>query len=119
MSSAAHVMVVGLRLAWVGNAGRRTNSRSMYSRNALDPGTVDAREELCNHLLWQFKLNFHLPLADGEGHSTMRRFIFHWDYVVPIARFIHAVAKNWHHFGNVLCTRTCEDDPGFEEDRWQ
>ncbi|KAJ7070667.1 hypothetical protein C8F01DRAFT_920882, partial [Mycena amicta] len=62
----------------------------------LDPGTVAAREELRATLLEQFDLV--LPNGPSSLRDTKLLFqslIFHWDHVVPTARFVHAVCKNW------------------------
>ncbi|KAJ7647257.1 hypothetical protein FB45DRAFT_892889 [Roridomyces roridus] len=81
----------------------------------LHPDTIAAREELRHGLLE--RCNYTLPTSnsDAQAFSLLQDLIFHWDRVIPTARFVLVVAKSWKFFGNVMPTRVCEDDPGAED----
>ncbi|KAJ7048452.1 hypothetical protein C8F01DRAFT_1094915 [Mycena amicta] len=68
-------------------------------------------------LLWclrSFRLH-PLPVADEDALRVMQELIFDWNYVVPMARFIAVVVRNWRWFKNVMPTMVSEDDPGLDD----
>ncbi|KAJ7193622.1 hypothetical protein GGX14DRAFT_577073 [Mycena pura] len=84
--------------------------------------TVCAREELRGRLQTMGCL---LPRSFGDAHAEaqMRKLIFDWNTVVPMARFVYRVSRSWKFFGRRLPSMvaevapdTDEEDAGWEHD---
>ncbi|KAJ7194960.1 hypothetical protein GGX14DRAFT_545962 [Mycena pura] len=67
-----------------------------------------------HRLRLDFRYDLQLPRSHAEAHVTLQQLIFHWDHVVPMARFVYKVSKCWRWFGHVLPTEFLEDEPPFD-----
>nr|GAT53349.1 predicted protein [Mycena chlorophos] len=82
-----------------------------------DPPTVDARHDLRSAL--SSRCNYWLPASlagvpEGDRVRILRGLIFHWDRVLPVARFIFRVAKGWKWFGATFSNDVVESRPGMD-----
>nr|GAT50953.1 predicted protein [Mycena chlorophos] len=80
-----------------------------------DPPTIEARLDLRASLSSQF--GYWMPMSyagvpENERVKILQRLIFHWDRVVPVARFIFRVSKHWKWFGVTFPEDAVETRPG-------
>ncbi|KAJ7193534.1 hypothetical protein GGX14DRAFT_405437 [Mycena pura] len=75
--------------------------------------TVAARSELQQSLSGMNRVLPHTYTRE-TSEALMRRLIFDWDTVKPMARFVFKVVRSWKWFGRRLPTMVCEVTPDTE-----
>ncbi|KAF7306250.1 hypothetical protein MIND_00415600 [Mycena indigotica] len=74
--------------------------------------TVELRVELREMLAARYGVRLgNTPTSRRAAEDLMRDLIFHWETVVPMARFIYGVCKTWSWFGRKLPSMASELAP--------
>nr|GAT48048.1 predicted protein [Mycena chlorophos] len=82
-----------------------------------DPPTMEARHDLRRAL--SSRCGYWLPsslaaVPERERVRVLQSLIFHWERVLPMARFIFRVSKDWKWFGATFPNDVVESRPGLE-----
>ncbi|KAJ7190388.1 hypothetical protein GGX14DRAFT_408082 [Mycena pura] len=78
--------------------------------------TVAARRVLEEILIRDFGRSLDRVFTRDSAEDLMRALIFDWNTVVPMARFVYQVVRQWKWFGRRLPTMVCELAPESEDD---
>ncbi|KAJ7073920.1 hypothetical protein C8F01DRAFT_1098710 [Mycena amicta] len=83
-----------------------------------DAETVLARHALRDALEQDFGKSLPRPSSLDDATRVFQQLIFDWDTVVPTARFVYKVVRNWRWFGRRLPTMVSELTPETDEEGW-
>ncbi|KAJ7062784.1 hypothetical protein C8F01DRAFT_1251598 [Mycena amicta] len=83
-----------------------------------DAETVLARHALRDALEQDFGKSLPRPSSLDDATRVFQQLIFDWDTVVPTARFVYKVVRNWRWFGQRLPTMVSELTPETDEEGW-
>ncbi|KAJ7197666.1 hypothetical protein GGX14DRAFT_402582 [Mycena pura] len=78
--------------------------------------TVAERAALADTLSRDFHRSWDPVFTRNGAEDLMRSLIFDWNTVVPMARFIYQVVRQWKWFGHRLPTMVCELAPESDDE---